>query len=179
MDIYAAIHNRSSIRKYKSDPVPEEKITKTLEAAQAAPSWANRQCWRFIVVDDEGTKENLAASLPEGNPAAKGILQAPVVIVLCADPSASGSIDGKDYYLLDAGLAMQQLMLAARAEGLGTCWVAWMEEDKIREACSVPEGYRVVGLTPLGFPEKEAKPTPRKNLSEIAFKDQWGNSFTG
>ncbi len=178
MDIYNVIHNRRSIRKYKPDPIPKEKIIKILEAARVAPSWANKQCWRFVLVEEETRKEKLAAALPEGNPATRAILQAPLVVVLCADPRASGRVNGKEYYLLDAGLAMQQLVLAAWAEGLGTCWVAWTDEDGIRKACNIPGEYRVVALTPVGIPAKEPKPIPRKNLSEIAFKEMWGNSFT-
>lgn len=177
MDLYNVIHNRRSIRKYKPDPVPEETLIKLLEAARAAPSWANKQCWRFLVVKDARRKKELAASLPEGNPAAKAVETAPAVVVACADPSASGSIEGKDYYLLDVGIAMQQLVLAAFAEGLGTCWVAWLDENAIRKACDVPEDFRVVALTPLGIPDKEARAIPRKNLSEIAFEEKWGQSI--
>ncbi|NLA05172.1 MAG: nitroreductase, partial [Firmicutes bacterium] len=93
---------------------------------------------------------------------------------LCADPEASGRPDGKDYYLLDAGLAMQQLMLAAHAEGLGTCWVAWFDESAAREACKVPAPYRVVAFTPLGVPARRPSPRPRKELGEIVFTEEWG-----
>ncbi len=178
MELYSAIHNRRSIRKYKPDPPLQESLLRILEAARAAPSWANKQCWRFLVVKEEARKKELAASLPEGNPAAKAIETAPVVIVACADPGASGSQEGKDYYLLDIGISMQQLVLAAHAEGLGTCWVAWMDENAIRKACAVPEQYRVVALTPLGYPAKEARPIPRKELSEIAFAEKWGQPLS-
>lgn len=176
MDIYKVLKERRSVRKYKSAPVPDETLKRILEAAQLAPSWSNMQCWRFIVVRDPKRKEQLAESVPDKNPAIKAIGQtAPVVIVLCADPKASGQQDNKDYYLLDSGLAMQQLMLAAHAEGLGTCWVAWFDEAKAREACAVPPDYRVVALTPLGFPEKQPSEKPRKELGEIVFTEEWGN----
>jgi len=178
MDIYKVLQERRSVRKYKSDPVPDEKLKCILEAAQLAPSWSNRQCWRFIVVRDPKRKEQLAESVPDKNPAIKAIGQtAPAVIVLCADPKASGQQDNKDYYLLDSGLAMQQLMLAAHAEGLGTCWVAWFDEAKAREVCAVPPDYRVVALTPLGFPEKQPSEKPRKDLEEIVFSEEWGNQI--
>ncbi|HHX86613.1 MAG TPA: nitroreductase, partial [Firmicutes bacterium] len=73
------------------------------------------------------------------------------------------------------GLAMQQMMLAARAEGLGTCWVCWFDEQKAREACRIPEKYKVVALCPLGVPERVPEPRSRKPLTEIAFSEQWGN----
>lgn len=179
MDIYKTLQDRRSVRKYMSDPIPDEKLKRILDAARLAPSWSNQQCWRFIVVRDREQKEKLAASVPENNPARKAVEQtAPAVIVLCADPEASGKQDGKDYYLLDSGLAMQQLMLAAHAERLGTCWVAWFDESKAREACEVPEEFRVVALTPLGYPEKEPSPKPRKDLKDIVYGEKFGKEFS-
>ncbi len=175
MDLYQVLQDRRSIRKYKSDPVPAEKLERILEAARIAPSWSNLQCWRFIVVEDETVKRALAESMPANNPARKAVGEtAPLVLVICADPAESGDQDDKDYYLLDAGLAMQQLMLAAHAEGLGTCWVAWFDEAQARKACLVPEQYRVVALTPLGFPDVSPSARPRKDLNEIAFSEKWG-----
>jgi len=175
MDIYEVLQNRRSVRKYKTDQVPEEKLVKILEAARIAPSWSNKQCWKFIVVSDPDKKRLLAESMPDDNPAKKAVGEkAPLVLVLCADPKASGHQDKKDYYLLDSGLAMQQLMLAAHAEGLGTCWVAWFDEAKARSACAVPPEYRVVALTPLGVPEKQPSSRPRKDLEDIVYAEVWG-----
>jgi nitroreductase len=175
MELYEALEGRRSIRKYTADLVSDETLQKLLCAAGIAPSWKNNQCWRFIVVREQSRKQKLAGSLPDGNPCKKAIAEAPVVLVLCADPQTSGRQDGKDYYLLDAGLAMQQLMLAAHAEGLGTCWVAWFDEAKARPACNIPEPYRVVALTPLGVPAHRPSPRPRKELEEIIFLEEWGN----
>lgn len=178
MELYETLESRRSVRKYKTDQVSEDVLKKILEAARIAPSWSNLQCWRFIVVRDPEAKKELAASMPDNNPAKKAVGEtAPVVVVLCADPKESGDQDGKDYYLLDAGLAMQQMMLAAHAEGLGTCWVAWFDEAKAREVCSVPDDYRVVGLTPLGHPEKQPSARPRKEFEEIIFNEKWGNPY--
>lgn len=175
MELYEAFESRRSIRKYKSDPVPEATLNKILNAARLAPSWKNQQCWRFIIVREEETRRRLAGALLEGNPALKAFTQAPVVVVLCANPGESGNLDQKGYYLLDAGLAMQQMMLAARAEGLGTCWVCNFDEKTAREACQVPGEYKVVTLCPLGVPERVPDPRTRKPLTEIVFSEQWGN----
>ncbi len=177
MEMYEALEGRRSIRKYTADPVSDEMLQKLLRAAGIAPSWKNNQCWRFIIVRDPVRKQELAGSLPDGNPCKKAIATAPVVLVLCADPRTSGLQDGKDYYLLDAGLAMQQLMLAAYAEGLGTCWVALFDEAAARPACNIPEPYRVVALTPLGVPAHRPSPRPRKELGEIVFTEVWGNAL--
>ena len=175
MDIYEVLQNRRSVRKYKKDQVPGEKLKNILEAARIAPSWSNKQCWKFIVVRDPDKKKQLAESMPDDNPAKKAVGDtAPIVLVLCADPKASGHQDNKDYYLLDAGLAMQQLMLAAHAEGLGTCWVALFDEAKARPVCAVPPEYRLVALTPLGIPEKQPSPRPRRDLAEIVYSEEWG-----
>ncbi|MBW6463989.1 MAG: nitroreductase family protein, partial [Firmicutes bacterium] len=120
MELYKVLEERRSVRKYKTESIPGEKLEKLLEAARISPSWSNLQCWRFIVVSDRETKNKLASSMPDNNPAKRSVGEtAPLVLVLCADPKESGDQDGKDYYLLDAGLAMQQLMLAAHNEGLG------------------------------------------------------------
>lgn len=177
MELYEALAGRRSIRRYTADPVSDETLQKLLHAARIAPSWKNNQCWRFIVVRERSRKQKLAHSMPDGNPCKKAVAEAPVVLLLCADPQASGRQDGKDYYLLDAGLAMQQFMLAAHAEGLGTCWVAWFDEAKARPACHVPEPYRVVALTPLGVPAHRPSPRPRKELAEIVFLEEWGNAL--
>jgi len=178
MDLYQALQDRRSIRKYKPDPVPADKLERILEAARIAPSWSNQQCWRFIVVEDETIRQSLAESMPDNNPARRAVGEtAPLVLVLCADPKESGDQDEKGYYLLDAGLAMQQLMLAAHAEGLGTCWVAWFDEEKARIACAVPQDYRVVALSPLGFPNAAPSVRPRKELDQITFRDRWGTSL--
>ncbi|MDW7729259.1 MAG: nitroreductase family protein [Bacillota bacterium] len=178
MELYKVLEERRSVRKYKTESIPGEKLEKLLEAARISPSWSNLQCWRFIVVSDRETKNKLASSMPDNNPAKRSVGEtAPLVLVLCADPKESGDQDGKDYYLLDAGLAMQQLMLAAHNEGLGTCWVAWFDEEVARKACEVPERYRIVALSPLGYPEKQPSVRPRKDIGEIVFSEKWGSPF--
>lgn len=178
MEIYQVFQERRSVRKYKPDPVPAEKLGRIFEAARIAPSWSNQQCWRFMVIADPETKKALAGSLPHRNPAKRAVGEtAPLVLVLCADPEGSGIQDGKDYYLLDAGLTLQQLMLAAHAEGLGTCWVAWFDEEKARAACAVPAHYRIVAMTPLGVPKSQPSARPRKKMDEIVFGEKWGEPF--
>ncbi|MDD5503292.1 MAG: nitroreductase family protein [Candidatus Thermoplasmatota archaeon] len=183
MEFFDVISTRRSVRGYKDAPVEEEKIVKCLETARLAPSWKNGQCWNLIVVRD---KEKIKAMAhPIVNP---WLPQAPCVIVACADPKKSGERDGRQYYLVDTGIAMEHLVLAAAAQGLGTCWIGIYDEAKIKEMLQIPEEMRVVALTPLGYPDEEnnlrvritkgliEKFSPRRKLEETAFFEKFGKT---
>ena len=140
MELLEAIKTRRSVRKFLDKPVEDEKLQTILEAVRQSPSWANFQCWRFIVVKDKAMKERLSELsyvesffAPIGyktNPSQKGIAEAPVVIVACADPAKSGAIWDQQYYMTDIGIASENLMLAAHALGLGTVFVGVFDEEK-------------------------------------------------
>lgn len=175
MDIFQTIRDRRSIRKYKDTPVEAEKIDQILDAARLAPSWKNMQCWRFLVIREQARREALLAAFPEDNPGKKALAAAPVVILVCADPAESDVENGIPYYIADTAIAFEHLCLAAHALGLGTCWLGWYDEGKIKEAFAIPEQIRVVGVTPLGYPDQDPKARPRKELADIAFFDAWPN----
>lgn len=167
MEFTDVISKRRSIRKYKSDPVPEEDIKYVLEAARLAPSWANTQCWKFVVVTDPDVKDELAKA---GN---SWIAQAPVIITICADPSKPGTKGDQEYYMLDAGIAMEHLILAAADKGLGTCWIGAFDEKAARSVLGVPDNIRVVASTPLGYPDEDPAPKPRRTLEEIICSNKY------
>jgi|Deesub1362B_J571_1020462.scaffolds.fasta_scaffold04457_4 nitroreductase len=185
MDIYEAIETRRSVRRYRPNPVPEEKIERILEAARWAPSWRNGQPWHFIVVREESARKTLT----------KGVLglvtDAPIYVVACGDPAKSAVEEGKDYYLVDVAIAMEYLILAATAEGLGTCWVGGMfSEEGVKKVLSIPEDIQVVALTPLGYPSEGrgakamaramyalVRSRTRKPPSEIVHLDRWGQKL--
>ncbi len=173
MDIFQVFNDRRSIRKYKETPVEAAKIEQILNAARLAPSWKNMQCWRFLVIDDQEKKAALLQAFPEDNPGCRAIATAPVIIVVCADPAESGVENGIEYYIADTAIAFEHLCLAAHALGLGSCWMGWFDEAAIRTALAIPENIRVVGITPLGYPDQEPKARPRKSLSEITFYNHW------
>ncbi len=184
MEVLEAIKTRRSIRKYKATPVDDKTIELVLEAARWAPSWANTQCWRFIVVRDSNTKAELAQALlgkvPGAiNAATDAVNNAPVVIVACAELGKSGHFEGKpstdkgDWYMFDVALAMQNLALAAHSLGLGTVYVGLFDAKKVASILDVPPGFCVVAMTPLGYPDQEPKPRPRKELPEIVFYDKY------
>jgi nitroreductase len=173
MDIFQVIRDRRSIRKYKETPVEREKIEQVLDAARLAPSWKNLQCWRFMVLTDPEKRAKLLDSFPDDTPGKKAIGMAPVVIVVCADPSESDVENGIEYFVADTAIAFEHLCLAAHALGLGTCWMGWYDEARIKSSLGIPAAIRIVGITPLGYPDQEPKARPRKELGEIAFFDEW------
>jgi len=180
MEVLEAIKTRRSIRRYKTTPVDGKTIELVLEAARWAPSWRNTQCRRFIVVRDSQIKAELADILRQGNPATDAVRNAPVVIVACAELGKSGYREGKvatnkgDWYMFDVALAMQNLVLAARSLELGTVHVGGFDAKKAATILEVPQGFCVVSMTPLGYPDEEPKPKPRKELSKIVFYDRYG-----
>ncbi len=191
MDVLEAIKSRRSIRQYEATPVDDKTLEIVLQAARWAPSWANTQCWRFIVVRDSTLKDKLAGILKVGRPdgknaATEGVRNAPVVIVACAEKGKSGfyhgepSTDKGDYwYMYDVGLAMENLVLAAHSSGLGTVHVGLFDAREAANILGVPEGFCVVAITPLGFPAHEGNPPRRKELYEIIFYDKYGTLKEG
>jgi len=183
MELFEAMKNRRSIRRYKPDPVSAEDLETVLEAARQAPSWKNCQCWRFIIIKNQAGKNALADCLPQLNRAANAIRQAPITIVACAELGKSGygttepeTDKGEYWYMYDMGLAMENLVLAAYSLGLGTVHVGLFDAQKVATAMNVPAGYCVVALTPLGYPEQPAASRPRKELTEIIFYEKFGES---
>jgi nitroreductase len=161
MEFMDVVRKRRSIRRYKPDPVPEEEIQYILEAARLAPSWANTQCWHFIVVTDPEVKMKI------GEAGFRWSARGPAMIVACADPAQSGFREDQLYYLVDIGIALEHLVLAAVDRGLGTCWVVGFHEDQVKEILGVPENIRVIALTPLGYPAEEPSARSRKSLEQI------------
>ncbi len=184
METLEAIKTRRSIRKFSDQPVEPEKLQTVLEAVQQAPSWSNRQCWSLVVVQDQEVRTRISElSFVESffatygyksNPAQKGLAQAPVVLVACADPQQSGDLRGEQYYMADLGIATQNLMLAAHDLGLGTVFVGVFDEEQLKALLGVPPNIRIVGLFPLGYPATEVKGgPPRKPLSEFVHYGTW------
>ncbi len=132
------------------------------------------------MVRDTGIRTQLAETLSSYNPATDAILNAPLVIVACARKKRSGHYSGQPstdkgdgWLMFDTGLAMQNLVLAAHAVGLGTVHIGAFDAKKVEGILGVPEGYCVVEMTPLGYPDLEARTPPRKELSEIVFYEKF------
>jgi nitroreductase len=193
MELFEAIKNRRSVRRLKADPVDDKKIEAILEAGRWAPSWANSQCWRFVVVRDAKIKARLADTLlgiqlPDKeipNPTSSAFNIAPVIIAVCAEIGKAGAKHGSgskveyvtdkgDWFMFDTALAVQNMVLAAHGLGLGTVIIGAFDAARAEKILNVPAGYRAVALFPVGVPEQPGKTTPRKELTEIVIKDRFG-----
>lgn len=163
MDIHQIIKNRYSVRAYKPDPVPEKSLEKVLQAGRLAPSGKNMQPWKFIVVQDENKRKELA----EASRQQYFIAQAPVVIVAVAlDPEHIMSCD-VPAYAVNLAIAVDHMTLAAVEQGLGTCWIGAFDQNQVRKVLNIPDKYKVVTLFPLGFPAGQPGSKIRKDLKEI------------
>jgi nitroreductase len=169
MDVFTAISQRKSVRKYKDKPVDEATLRQVLEAGRIAPSAGNRQDWKFIVVRDQETRRKLAI-------AAKGQMfleQAPVAIVGCAIEPTYVMMCGQSAGILDVSIAFSFMMLEATELGLGTCWLGAFDENAVRKILEVPDHVRIVAMTPLGYPDEVPAGRPRKGMDEIVCHDKF------
>ena len=170
MDIWAAIKNRRSIRKFTDDPV-EDKVLKNLvlEAGIWAPSGGNAQAWRFLVITDP----KILHKLKLVSPGLLGALNS--VIVICQDLARAlekgGELGVKTLSLMDTAMAAQNIMLAAYAVGLGTCPIASFHAEAIQKITGLPAHIYPQLLISVGFPG-ENPPAPRRNSNVI-----WSNSY--
>ena len=193
MEIFEAINNRRSIRNFTDAPIDDATLNKILEAGRWAPSWANTQCWKFVVIRDLEIKAKVADAminiqLPDrvvDNPAKKAINTVPVLLAVCAEIGKSGGKPGPgggeisyvtdkgDWFMFDTALAVENMCLAIHALGLGTVILGLFEADKAEKALNMPEGHRIVVLMPIGVPAREGKAPPRKELAELVIENKW------
>jgi nitroreductase len=175
--VWDTIETRRSVRNFSNEPVEEDVLKRCLEAARMAPSWANDQCWHFIVVNGMQAVDDLAI-VPAH------IKNAPALIVACGDPEKSGKWEGKDYYLVDVAIAVEHLILEAWELGLGSCWVGALKEEGVRKIFGIPHNIRVVAIIPLGYPankdtvrakvaRKDVKSEDRKAPAEMIHYGKW------
>ena len=167
VDVFEAIRARRSVRRYVGEPLAPETLAELLSAAVLAPTAGNAQPWRFVVVRDRKLRESLV-----GAAYGQGFLaEAPVVIVVCADLERARRAyreRGEHLYCLqDTAAAIQNLLLAATARGLGTCWVGAFDEGRVAELLGLPQGLRPMALIPIGKPAETPKARPRRPLSEV------------
>lgn len=177
--VQEAIISRRSIRRYRKDTVSEETLGNVLEAVQWAPSWANTQCWEIVVIRDSAVKQKLQSVLSPKNPASLAMVTAPVVLAVCGREKTSGFYKGEavtrfgDWLLFDLGLATQNILLSAAAQGLGTVVVGAFDHDRAGSILELPEGVCVATLVPLGYPDHAPGPPRRKAVDEFTHSDSF------
>lgn len=172
MDVFEAVQQRKSVRAYADEPVPQDKLQKILEAGRLAPSARNTEPWHFIVVTDSEKRKILSKGKY-----AKFLTQSPVVIVACGDKEASA-----DWYAVDVALAVENMVLTAQSEGLGTCCVGSFDKKEVHETVKAPGNFEVLLLLAVGYAKDKLDVTrkllhltsPRKGLSEVTSEEEFG-----
>ena len=163
MEVMKAIEARRSIRKYRPDPVEPEKLAKIAEAFRLAPSAVNAQNWKLLIICDAAVKQRIGEALPGGP---SFITKAPVVLVgVCSTQDKMFNSHRVDS--VDVSIAMSFVMLEACELGLGTCWIGYYEEPKLRAALELSEDTSIIALMPLGYADEAPKARPRKSVEEI------------
>lgn len=167
MDVFKAIFDRRSIRKFKDNEIESTKINKIVEAGIWAPSAGNIQSWDVIIVKDNEKKLKLAVAAYMRD----FIGEASVVMVICANIHRSGTIyndRGKELYCIqDAACATQNMLLAAYALGLGACWVGAFDEEYVARILKIPSYLKPVTIMPLGILMKIPFPLPAERWMKL------------
>jgi nitroreductase len=172
----ALLKGRRSIRRYRPDPVPDEMVEQLLEAGRWAPSASNRQPWAFVVIRDKEVLEQVARHAAFFFVRWAHVGEVPLIIALCG--TARTRIY-RQFLHEDIGLAGAQIMLQAKALGLGTCWIGGLDRAAIAGILRLPEHMEVVGLLTVGFPAEDPEPRLRKPLEEIVHYEVYGNIKPG
>lgn len=177
MDIFEAIFQRRSIRRFIEKPVEEEKIARILDAARWAPSVGNLQEWQFIVVRNPGKKLQLS----EACMGQYWIAQASAIIVVLTKNDKVVRTYGKKgeetYVKHDSGAAIQNMLLAAHSLGLGACWVGSFEESAVERILKIPTEIDVHAIIPIGYPSEKPKVPQRFGLEYFTFFEDYGNRW--
>ncbi|MCJ7713201.1 nitroreductase family protein [Candidatus Bathyarchaeota archaeon] len=158
MSLIDLILSRRSIRKYEKKEIPEKVLNQIFEAGKNAPSAANKQPIRFIILKEQEIKKNLSGTF------SRFLKDSPVVIVGCADVKAL--LTGK-WAVVDTTIAIQNMVIAAWALGVGSCWIGSFNEKKVKELLKIPERWKVVALLTFGYPSEQPKQRKKKPFEKM------------
>lgn len=161
---------RYSVRSYHRRDIEPDKLKRVLEAFTLAPTAANRQPIGLVVIQTKGHEEELKRIYS----AEWFCSQAPYVVVGCVIPNQAWTRrDGVNYGYIDIAIAFDHLVMAATAEGLGTCWVGAFDPIAAREVLSLPEGVEPVVMSPLGYAADSPRPKLRKKFEQVIHQGRW------
>ncbi len=170
MDFKDLIAARYSCRAYTAQPVEEDKLRLVLEAARLAPTAANRQPFRVVVIHTAGREEELRRIYNKD-----WFVQAPLVLAVCGVPAEAWKrrMDEWSAMDVDAAIVMDHMILMATELGLGTCWIAAFDPQAAREVLGLPEDAVPLLFTPLGYPADQPRPKVREPLEELVYEERW------
>jgi nitroreductase len=174
MDVLEAIRKRRSVRAFKTDPIPSDALDAIIESALWAPSAGNLQARDFIIVKDRQVKGLLSqAALGQSF-----IEEAPVNIIVCANQERSARRYGERgrrlYCIQDASAAIQNILLAAHALGIGSCWVGAFDEGRVARVLGLPEYLVPVAIIPIGYPAESPSAPRRMMRRECVHYERYG-----
>jgi nitroreductase len=175
MSFNELILSRQSVRRYAETPVEPEKLVQCLEAARLAPSASNSQPWKFIIVDKEPLRTEVAkATFSDIKLINKFTVQAPVLVVIVMEKAKlitrlAMMVKKKEWPLIDIGIAAEHFCLQAAELGLGTCMIGWFGEDKIKKLLKIPADKSIALLISVGYPVDgyPQRTKIRKSIEEI------------
>ena len=167
MDILTIIKNRRSIRSYSNIPIPKEIIDKLIEALIWAPSAGNLQSRKFYFVFNNEVKQKLAHATSQCF-----IAEAPLVVIDCTDNSRQryGERGENLYSICDVSASIQNMMLLAYSEGLGSCWIGAFKERRIIEILNLPSNLRPIAIVPVGYSDIKQKISSRISKEEAVIE---------
>ncbi len=174
MDAIDAMLTRRSVRSYLSLPVEWEKVGFILNAGRSAPSAGNLQNYKFVILLEREQRE-LAAELCRQQ---YWMSQAPVHIIVCVDTAKESrdfEEEGAQYAIADASAVIENILIAAHAQGLGACWVGTYELDKLRSEFSIPGNVLPVGIVTIGYPTGNIELPPKKPLNTLVYFRKYGS----
>lgn len=188
-NVLDVIKIRRSVRSFNGKPIEKEKMNMILESARLAPSSSNSQPWRFIVVDDMDLIKMMADAKPVGPNFNKFLKDAGAMVVCVDEPKLivhkAADMVNRDNQRIDVGIAMEHMVLVAAELGIGSCWIGWFSEKKVKELLKIPEKKSVSVFIAFGYPKTKTdangiggiKPRPRKKLNEIAFRNYYDEKY--
>ncbi|MCZ7385183.1 MAG: nitroreductase family protein [Candidatus Methanoperedens sp.] len=156
------IKRRRSVRRFDGATIPKEAMEQILEAGRWAPSGANAQPWRFIIVAEKEKLKSIAEFCYYKVFKSRHVGEASAAVVICADPEA-----GSQTYTLDAAIAGTNMTLMATSMGIGSCWIGAFEEEKLKKMMRIPDNLKIIALIALGYEVGKASVPPRLSLSSI------------
>jgi nitroreductase len=163
MEFYDVVKNRKSIRAYKDEPIDKDALARIGEAVNLAPSACNIQPWCFRIILNRDVRDSISSCYKN-----EWMRRAPAIVVAMGNRDAAWKrLDGSSIIGVDIGIAMEHLVLAATAEGLGTCWICAYDVGRMNSVLGILPPWEVLAISPLGRAAENPEPRKRKTLSDV------------